>query len=171
MTDRDYASRLGQVIVWYIEPLIQNRKKFVEKFDEDGKKELNSVVGSHTIDFGPQDSTGFSYGSFVVENNVLKLVYKAPGNFASNVDEVSTGIAEALEKALSSSGSGSTYDILARNDVRENYDPKIEEVRSNIEDLTGLKGIVLKANLEENGEALNKSKDVSIIRSSVCYSC
>lgn len=136
-------------------------KKFVDKFGEDGKKELNSVVDSHSINFGPQDSTKFSYGGLVVENGVLRLVYNAPESFASNVDDVSGEIAEALKKASSCSGNGSAYDILARNGVKEKYDPKIEDVRSNIEALTGVKGIVLSPNFEKNAEALSKNKDVS----------
>lgn len=171
MTDESYASRLGQVIVWYIEPLVSNVKRFVDKFGEDGKGELNSIVASHTITFGPQDSTQFSYGGLVVENGVLRLVYNAPDSFASNVDDISKDIAEALKKASSSSGSGSAYDILARNGVRQNYDPKIEEVRKNIEALTGLKGIVLKPNFEENAEALSKNKNVRSTRRGACNFC
>lgn len=159
--DADYASRLGTVITWYIEPFVKNMKKFVEKYGDDGKKELNSLVSSHTVSFGPQDSTKFSYGGLVVENSVLRLVYDAPGSFASNVDDVSTGLAAALQKASESSGGASAYDIVARNGVKEKYDPKIEAVRQNIESLTGLKGIVLNPNFEANSDALSKNPKVS----------
>lgn len=159
--DASYASRLGSVIVWYVEPLMQNMKDFVKKFGDDGKNELNSTVNSHNISFSPQDSTKFSYGGLVVENGVLRLVYNAPKSFASNVSDVSRGIAEALKTASSTSGSGSAYDIVARNGVKENYDPKIEEVRKNIETLTGARGIVLKPNFEENAKALKNDKKVS----------
>lgn len=161
VTDESYASRLGQVIVWYIEPLIQNMNKFIQNFGDDGKTELNSTVSSHTIDFGPQDSTDFSYGGLVVENDVLRLVYQAPDSFASNVDGVSSDISGALQAASLASGSGSAYDIIARNGVHKNYDPNIETVRKEIEDLTGLKGITLNANFEQNAEALSKNKEVS----------
>lgn len=161
MTDESYASRLGQVIVWYMEPLVKNMKEFVNKFGDDGKKEINSTVGSHTVAFGPQDSTKFSYGGLVVENNILRLVYNAPGSFASNVDDISRDVAKALQAASESSGSGSAYDIIARNGVKKDYDPKIEAVRKNIEDLTGSKGIVLNPNFERNAEALSNNKKVS----------
>lgn len=173
VADKDYASRLGTVISWYMEPFIKNTKKFLEKYGDDGKEELNTIVSSHSIAFGPQDSTKFSYGGLVIENDVLRIVYNAPKSFASNVDEVTAGLAEALKKASLASGSGSAYDIVARNGVKEKYDPNIEDVRKKIETLTGATGIVLNPNFEKNAEALSKDSKVShspiSLGSHLCY--
>ncbi|RMZ77742.1 hypothetical protein DV737_g4199, partial [Chaetothyriales sp. CBS 132003] len=157
--DSAYQSRIGEVISWYIERLVDNVKQFVSKFGDDGKAELNSAITQHVVDLGPQDSTSFTYGGLVVENGVLRLVYAAPRSFAANTNSVSQDIAGALKTANAASDSGKAYNLVARNGVRDNYDSKVDEVREKIAWLVGVKEIKLAPHFEENAAALSKSKD------------
>lgn len=59
----DYASRLGQVTIWYLEDLLKNARAFLAKYGDGGKNELNSLVSSHNIIFESQETTKFSYGN------------------------------------------------------------------------------------------------------------
>ncbi len=137
-----------------------NVKQFVEKFGDDGKAEVNATVTRHIVEFGPQDSTDFTYGGLVVEDGVLRLVYNAPSCFATNVDDVSKEIADAMKTA---NGPAKAYNIIARNGVKEDFDGNIDEVKEKIESFVGVKGIKLTPNFEENAKALSKHKDVSLM--------
>ena len=162
VADADYQSRLGNVLVWYFEPLVKNLKKFINSHGDDGKSELNSTANKHVISFGPQDTTSFTYCGLVVENGVVRLVYDAPGSFASNVDDGSEDFEGALKKANASSGPA--YNITARNGVKENYDPEIEEMQEKIGALLGVKDIKLTPNFEANSEVLKNDSKVCVSR-------
>lgn len=160
VSDESYQSRVGSCVSWYIEPMIQNFEAFIRNYGDDGKEELNSIVTSHAIEFGPQDTTDFRYGGLYVDGGVLKLVYEAPKCFATNVGDVSAKLGEALKKASSSAG-GKAFNVMARNNVKENYTNKIDEVQEQIGALVGVKDIKLNPNFEQNAEALSKHEKVS----------
>ncbi|RMZ86778.1 hypothetical protein DV736_g5994, partial [Chaetothyriales sp. CBS 134916] len=157
--DPEYQNRIGEVITWYINRLVDNVRQFVGKFGDDGKADLNSTVTQHVVDLGPQDSTSFTYGGLVVEKGVLRLVYAAPRYFAANTDSVSQDIAGALKTANAASANSQAYNLVARNSVRDDYNSKVDEVREKIASLVGVKEIKLAPHFEENAEALSKSKD------------
>ena len=177
--DESYKSRVGSVIMWYVvlrkpcldilpqpahskirymEPFADNLKQYIEKFGDDGKEELNSTCAQHQVEFGPQDKTTFTYGGLDIVEGVLRLVF-APSNFASNVSDVSSDISGALKNAAAASGGSSKFNIVARNSVREDYDPKIEDVQEEIGGLVGVADIKLNPNFESNAAALAKYGD------------
>lgn len=161
VTDPSYQSRLGSVVTWYVEPLLQNVEKFVREYGDDGKDELNSTVTSHAVEFGPQDKTDFRYGGLYVEGGVLKMVYEAPKCFATNTSDVSLKIGEALKKASESAG-GKAFNVMARNNVKDNYESNVDEVQEELGTLLGVKDIKLTPNFEQNAEALSKHEKVSM---------
>jgi hypothetical protein len=137
-----------------MDPFIDNLKKFVDKFGEDGKRELNSICSKHQLSFGPQFTTKFSYGGLVVENGVLHLVFEE-NSFATNVGDVSKDIAQALKDAPPPPGA-SAFNLVARNAVSSDYDPKVEEVRSAIAELVNMPDLRLNPNFEHNSKELAK---------------
>lgn len=141
----------------YLDALVHNIKRFVDKFGEDGKGEINTVCSKHQIIFAPQDTTKFSYGGLDVKDGALRLV-SSDNNLGTNVSDVSAEVAKALKDAPAAPGA-SAFNIDARNSVREKYDPNIEEVRSSIAALVNMPNLKLNPNFEHNANMLAKTPD------------
>lgn len=135
--------------------LVSNLKRFVGIFGEDGKGEINTVCSKHQVELAPQDTTKFSYGGLDVKDGVLRLVF-AENQLGTNVSDVSVEVAKALKNAPAAPGT-SAFNIDARNSVREEYDPHVEEVRSSIAGLVNLPDLNLNPNFEHNATMLAKN--------------
>ncbi|KIW27785.1 uncharacterized protein PV07_07493 [Cladophialophora immunda] len=156
--DESYKARIGDVIMWYMEPFCSNLESFVEKYGDDGKSELNALCPKHQVELAPQDHddhTKFTYGGLQIQDGVLRLLF-AEGNLAVNVSDVSRDFHEALKTAAAGggSGSGTAFNINARQSVREGYDPEIGAVQKAIGELVGAPGIRLTPNFEANAAVL-----------------
>jgi hypothetical protein len=132
-----------------------NLKQFIDTFGDDGKSELNTVCSKHQLVIAPQDTTKFSYGGLDIKDGVLRLVFQEE-HLGTNVSDVSREIAKALKDAPPAPGA-SAFNIVARNSVRDNYDPKIEEVRSAIATLVNMPSLKLNPNFEHNSSMLAKT--------------
>ncbi|OQV02929.1 hypothetical protein CLAIMM_08042 isoform 2 [Cladophialophora immunda] len=142
----------------YMEPFCSNLESFVEKYGDDGKSELNALCPKHQVELAPQDHddhTKFTYGGLQIQDGVLRLLF-AEGNLAVNVSDVSRDFHEALKTAAAGggSGSGTAFNINARQSVREGYDPEIGAVQKAIGELVGAPGIRLTPNFEANAAVL-----------------
>jgi hypothetical protein len=140
-----------------MDAVVNNVKRFVNMFGEDGKSELNTVCSKHQLVFAPQDTTKYTYGGLVVKDSALNLVF-ADNNLGTNVSDVSVEIAKALKDAPAAPGA-SAFNIDARNSVRDKYDPNVEEVRSSIAGLVNMPNLKLNSNFEHNASMLAKSAD------------
>jgi hypothetical protein len=132
-----------------------NLKRFTDTFGDDGKSELNTVCSRHQLVIAPQDTTKFTYGGLNIKDGVLRLVFQED-NLGTNVSDVSTEIAKALKDAPPAPGA-SAFNIVARNSVRDKYDPKIEEVRSAIATLVNMPSLKLNPNFDHNSSMLAKT--------------
>ncbi|KIW76401.1 hypothetical protein Z517_11147 [Fonsecaea pedrosoi CBS 271.37] len=160
--DESYKSRIGNIIMWYMEPFCSNLESFVATYGDDGKSELNTLCPKHQVELAPQeDDTKFTYGGLQIKDGVLRLLF-AEGYLAANVSDVSRDFNDALTKAAaagggagsSGSGSSSAFNINARQSVRESYDPKIGDLQQAIGSLVGVPDILLNANFEANAAVL-----------------
>jgi hypothetical protein len=138
-----------------MDSFMYNLKRFIDTFGDDGKSELNTVCSKHQLVIAPQDTTKFSYGGLDIKDGVLRLVFQE-ANLGTNVSDVSTEIAKALKDAPPAPGA-SAFNIVARNSVRDNYDPKVEEVRSAIATLVNMPSLKLNPNFEHNSSMLAKT--------------
>jgi hypothetical protein len=146
------------VITWYIEPFCSNLEEFVKKYGDDGKNELNTLCSKHQLEFGPQDDkTNFSYCGMHIRDGVLRLVFQE-NSFASNVSDASQDFHGALV-AASKTGGGNALNIVARQSVREGYDPEIGAVQKAIAELVNVPHIELEPNFETNAAVLNAAGD------------
>jgi len=154
--DDSGKERLGDVIMWYMEPFVDNLSAFLKSFGEDGKSELNSYCSKHQLVFAPQDSTTFTYGGLEVRDGTLRIVF-AEHYLGSNTTDASREIGTALKDAPAPSGSTKpALNIIARNAIRDDYDPKIEAIRESIAQLVGMPNIKLNPNWDHNAAELLK---------------
>jgi hypothetical protein len=134
---------------------MSNLQRFADQFGDDGKSELNTVCSKHQLVIAPQETTKFSYGGLDIKDGVLRLVFQE-NNLGTNVSDVSAEIAKALKDAPPAPGA-SAFNIIARNSVRDDYDPKVEEVRSAIATLVNMPSLKLNGNFEHNSSMLAKT--------------
>jgi hypothetical protein len=141
-----------------MDAFVDNLKGFATAFGTDGVQELNSACSRHQVILAPQETTKFSYGGLLIEDGTLRLVF-AEDSLACNVSEVSKDFAEAIKTASTTSKKKSPFNLIARNAVRKDYDPKIEDVRSAIARMVNMPDIKLEPNFEVNAPELAKSAD------------
>jgi hypothetical protein len=144
--------------VRYMEPFCSNLESFINTYGDDGKAELNSFCSKHQVEFAPQETTTFTYGGLEIKDGVLRLVF-AEKKLAVNVSDVSREFQEALKTASKSSGSGSAFNITARQSVRESYDPEIGALQKSIGELVGVPDIKLTPNFESNAAVMAEARD------------
>lgn len=138
-----------------MDAFVYNLQRFINTFGDDGKSELNTVCSKHQLVIAPQDTTKFTYGGLDLKDGVLRLVFQET-NLGTNVSDVSAEIAKALKDAPPAPGA-SAFNIVARNSVRDNYDSKVEEVRSAIATLVNMPSLKLNPNFDHNSSMLAKT--------------
>src|SRR5271155_3924210 len=145
----------------YMDPFIDNLQRFADSFGQDGKTELNETCSEHRLTLVPQDKTNFAYGGLVIQDGVLRIVFQE-NNLGTNVSDASKDFAQALKDAPPPKNGASPFNLVARNAVRTDYDPNIEEVRSAIVGLVKMPKLELNPNFEHNAAELAKlGKDAS----------
>jgi hypothetical protein len=145
----------------YIEPFVDNLSDFLKSFGDDGKAELNSYCSKHQLVLAPQDTTDFTYGGLEIRDGTLRIVF-AEHYLGTNTSSVSREIGNALKDAPAPSGNAKpALNIIARNAIRDNYDPKIEALRESIARLVGVPNIKLDPNWDNNAAELLKHAEKS----------
>ena len=105
-------------------------KSFLSKHGDEGKTELNTVVPTHTITFGP--SAKVSYCGNVIEDGKLRLLFH-PDNLGTNIDRVGQNLAESISAAPQPEGA-SPLSYTSRDSIKTRYDanigPVLEQART-----------------------------------------
>ncbi|KAI1848375.1 hypothetical protein JX265_008844 [Neoarthrinium moseri] len=141
---------LGSCIAEYINSAIYQLKYYSSSFGEDGLKELNSIAYKHTVTLDIDESKRFTYAGVDIHEGTLRLLF-APDNLAVNISyacEKDT-LLKALNEAPAPEGSAETLSVAARTSIRQDYDPKIEEIRAKIAALLAKPDIKLNPNFED----------------------
>jgi hypothetical protein len=136
-------------------------KYFAEKFGEEGLKEINSIAYKHVITMDIDDAKRFSYGGVDVNDGNLRILF-APGSLGTNVDYAceSATLQKALNDAPAPGGSTEPLSFSARTGIRQEYDPKIEDVRKKVGALIAKPDIKLNPNFEDTFSKLKEESKI-----------
>ena len=157
----------GGAICAYIEPAIRRMHEYLEKFGDDGKRELNSLASAHTITIEETSRADISYSGSEISGGYLRILFakKYLGtNVSSALDDLSGAVNLAGKTAASSAGS-IPLDFDAKMSVRNDYQPKIGELQGKFQEMLKLSTFSLVPNFEANfasiaaHEAKQKRKD------------
>ncbi|KAK7931753.1 hypothetical protein PG985_002465 [Apiospora marii] len=154
---------LGDCIAAYFKGAIWQLKNYESNYGEDGLKELNDICHAHVLAFDVDDAKRFTYGGVDVDDRgALRLLF-APANLGCNIDycmERDT-LLKALNNAPAAPGAGEgAISFAARTGIRQDYDPKIEAIRSKVAELLAWPEIKLEPNWEQVFAALKAESQI-----------
>ncbi|KAI0445183.1 hypothetical protein F4803DRAFT_508803 [Xylaria telfairii] len=140
---------LGACLYEYFDDASRRLREFEEKYGEDGLNELNTIAHAHVLTLDVDENKRFTYCGADVVDGQLRLVF-APDRLGTNISSCLDR--DVLLKALNDAPApdGASLSYMARTSIRENYDPKIEEIRTRIGELVGKPDIKLNPSWEEN---------------------
>ncbi|KAK4184711.1 hypothetical protein QBC35DRAFT_41673 [Podospora australis] len=141
---------LGSCIKSYVEGAIYQIKYLTERY-AGLKAEINDICHAHvlTLDLEENSPPRFSYGGGDVQDGKLRVLF-VENNLGTNIDYCLEE--KTLFDALNMAPSGKPLSFRARQDIRDNYDPNIAEVRHQIAEILGKTDdqITLTPNFDEN---------------------
>lgn len=96
------------------------------------------------------DAKRFSYCGVDVYEGKLRILF-APGNLGVNIDDALNrdALLKALNEAPAPPSTASTLSFAARRDIRKEYEPKAEEIRSQIAEALEKPDIKISPNFED----------------------
>lgn len=122
-------------------------KRYVEKFGDEGKKEINTVASAHviTMDIDEKDKVDYC-GAEVTATGQLAIVFKI-SNLGSNIDEAfqQKHLNIALNEAPTAA-EGLSY--VTRSNIKDDYYSRIEETQTKLNTILQTE-ITLVPNFEE----------------------
>lgn len=121
---------LGSCIKGYVEGAIYQIKYLTGRY-EGLKEEINDLCHAHvlTLDLEENNPPRFSYGGADVLDGKLRVLF-VEGNLGTNIDYACQE--DNLFKALNAASSDKPMSFRARQDIRDNYTPKIAAVQHEI---------------------------------------
>ena len=142
----------GRAISLYIEDAIPHVEQFVDKYGEDGKRELNSLASAHAITIEETGRSDIFYSGCEVSGGLLRIL------FAKNYIGTNSGSAmEDLLGAVSNAGITANassevapIDFSARMSIRNDYKSKVGELQQKFRQLLNLPTLSLIPNFESN---------------------
>jgi len=150
--DRYAKESPGQMFTKYVSDATERIKEYVSKYGEDGKSELNKLASSHIITVAESDMV--TYSGCDISNGTLRLLY-GKNHLGSNISQAAESLAAAVNKAGAAT-TPSALDFDARNSIKNDYDPKISQVKARIEAAVGVSRLTLTPNFEHNAAAIAK---------------
>ncbi|KAI1773770.1 hypothetical protein F4818DRAFT_421710 [Hypoxylon cercidicola] len=152
-TDGYAKESLGSCIASYINGAIYRLRDYTDSSGEDGLKELNAICYAHVMTIDLDDAKRFSYCGADIHEGKLRILF-APGHLGTNIDDAlnRTVLLQALNDAPappSDDSAAATLSFAARSDIRKEYEPKVEEIRSQIVEALAKPDIKLTPNFED----------------------
>ena len=143
----------------YVDSAIYQLKYFEQYHHEEGVKELNDICSDHVLTMDVDMNKKFSYCGCAVEDRKLVIVFNRD-NLGVNInDALSTAnLLAALNDAPPAEGSTSKISHAARTGIRQDFDPKIEELRNKIATMLGKPEFKLEPNWDETFAKLSAEK-------------
>ncbi|KAK7992054.1 hypothetical protein PG996_012931 [Apiospora saccharicola] len=154
---------LGSCIAAYFKGAIWQLKSYESTYGESGLKELNDICHAHVLTMDVDEAKRFTYGGVDVdERGALRLLF-APDNLGCNIDYCMER--DTLQKALNNApaapgASEGGISFATRTGIRQDYDPKIEAIRSKVAELLAWPEIKLNPNWEQVFAALKAESQV-----------
>ncbi|TPX18166.1 uncharacterized protein E0L32_002675 [Thyridium curvatum] len=141
---------VGSCLAAYVEGAIFQLKYFKQYQGDAGVAEVNGICSAHVLQMDLDEHEKYSYCGAEVRDRKLVILFRE-GCLGTNVDqalEPSASLSRALNEAEPAEGSTTKMSYLARQGVREEYDPKIDEVRAKIAKLLQREDIKLDPGFE-----------------------
>ncbi|CAK7217022.1 hypothetical protein SEUCBS140593_003064 [Sporothrix eucalyptigena] len=154
-------SNLGYMLHSYADGAVYMLKYFADKQGAEGVAELNAIAHAHTITLDVDEAGTNTYNGCEVKDGKLVILFNEK-NFGVN-----TGQAFEVDKVLAAlnaappapGGDGAPkLSFAARNSIRNDYEPKAEEIRQKIVKLLGREDIKLEPNFEGLYATLSANK-------------
>jgi hypothetical protein len=143
----------------YVEGAIYQLKYFEQYHHEDGVKELNDICSAHVLTMDLDVAKKFSYCGCVVDDRKLVIVFNRDNLGVNANDALNTKtLLEALNDAPPAEGSASKISHAARTGIRQDYDPKIEDVRSKVATMISKPELKFEPNWDELFAKLSAEK-------------
>lgn len=115
----------------YVKGAVRQLQRYVEKYGDDGKKEINTVASAHVITMDIDEKDKVSYcGAEVTATGQLAIVFKI-SNLGSNVDEAfqHKHLTAALNEAPNTPA-GLSY--VTRFNIKDDYYSRIAETQTKL---------------------------------------
>ncbi|KAI1264389.1 hypothetical protein F5Y18DRAFT_390332 [Xylariaceae sp. FL1019] len=151
----DYPKQnLGKCIYEYFDGSLRRVQEYIDKYGEEGVKELNTIAHAHVMTLDVDDHKRFSYSGADIQEGQLRLLF-SPNGLGSNISSALSMeyLLEGLNKAEDPESRPISF--AARLSIREGYDSKIKEVEDKIAELLG-KPLTLVPNFESNFATLKE---------------
>jgi len=143
----DWAKQsLGSCIANYAQTATGNLKSFADEFGDEGKKEINEIVHTHTITIAPEDykKPRIYYCGTDVKDGVLRIVF-AEGKLGTNThyaiqkSDLEKALNEAEPAAASAAASGGARPMSysARTSVRNDWPKHENDVKEKVAEQLG----------------------------------
>ncbi|POR37052.1 Uncharacterized protein TPAR_02755 [Tolypocladium paradoxum] len=129
----DYAKRAtGSMLAGYINGAESQLRSFVDKYEDDGKQELNTICSAHVITMDLDVNKKVSYCGCEVSPSGQLVILFAQGYLGTNIDyALSTdNLTQALNQAPAPPSLSMSF--LARASIRTHYDAEIAETQAKI---------------------------------------
>ncbi|OAR03015.1 hypothetical protein LLEC1_06071 [Akanthomyces lecanii] len=117
----------GAMIAEYVRCAVSGLRRYIDKYGDDGKQEINKVASAHTLIMDIDVDKKISYcGAGITPSGQLAILWQQ-GSLASNIDDVfnERKLTTALNEVPSE---GIGYET--RLDIKQNYDADIGEVNT-----------------------------------------
>lgn len=167
-TDDFAKERLGHCLHAYVDGAIYQLKYFAENYGEDGKKEMNDLAYKHELNMQYDDKKQYSYcGPAIIDGQLVILFSESQlGTNASYAFE-NAPLQKALNAAPpppSANGQGPKLSYAARTSIKQDWDPKIEELTKKIADMLKVPNLKLEPNFESNFAILKENEKKAGLR-------
>jgi hypothetical protein len=145
---------LGSCLASYLDGAISRFKDFASKYGDDGKQELNSIAYKHQLNMEYDDKKTYSYCGPAIQDGQVVILFSAKQLGTNSYYALSES---EFQKALNSAppppsanGHTSPMSYAARTSIKQDWDPKIEELQKQIGTLLEMPDIKLEPNFESN---------------------
>ena len=143
----------------YVDSAIYQLKYFEQYHHEEGVKELNDICSAHVLTMDVDLDKKFSYCGCVVDDRKLVIVFNRDNLGTNSSEALSTNnLLQALNEAPPAEGNTSKISHAARTGIRQDYDPKIEDVRAKIAKMLGKDDFKLEPNWDDTFAKLSAEK-------------
>ncbi|KAG7090667.1 hypothetical protein E1B28_009766 [Marasmius oreades] len=151
--DDTSSFRAGSVMTGYVDGFISCLKRFIEKYEDEGKTHFNSAVTESELKVGvnplgdkaPTIDCAVKDGVFWILFHHTSLGY--------NQDYIYDNIVAAIEAAPREGMS-----LRAKHSIAEDWEEKIDDLKEELIGTTGISDLILDPNFEENYKVLKADK-------------
>jgi hypothetical protein len=143
----------------YVDSAIYQLKYFEQYHHGEGVKELNDICSAHVLTMDVDLDKKFSYCGCVVDDRKLVIIFNRDNLGCNSSEALSTKhLLQALNEAPPAEGNTSKISHAARTGIRQEYEPKIEDVRAKIAKMLDKPNFKLEPNWDDTFAKLSAER-------------